>query len=83
MILSVTTKEATLSSVTFPTGNAYNFPALNTGIVLYTYKYFVYDPAGDRTSGALRVTDLTVEILPAYTECLIGFMFLNSRRCFR
>jgi len=50
---------------------------------MYSYKYFVYDTPGDRTSGALRITDLTVEIVPAYMECLIGFMFHNSRRCFR
>jgi len=57
------------------------FPELN--IVLYSYKYFVYNQLEDRISGALRITDLTVEIVPAYTERLIGFMFHNSRRCFR
>jgi hypothetical protein len=81
MTLSVIIKAVTLSSVTFRKATPTYLPALN--IVIYSYKYFVYDPPRDRTSCALRIIDLTVEIVPAYTECLIGFMFHNSRRYFR
>jgi hypothetical protein len=49
------------------------FSTLN--VVGYSYKNFVFDPQEDRTLDALRISDFKLDIVLAYTNCFIVFIF--------